>query len=54
MPERKTREQMIAEIKWYCEQLDMAYQEGFPTEMSDEDMQEWIETWDEFDPCPDV
>ena len=54
MPERKTREQMIAEIKWYCEQLDMAYLEGFPTEMSDEDMQKWIETWDEFDPCPDV
>ena len=54
MPERKTREQMIAEIKWYCEQLDMAYPEGFPTEMSDEDMQKWIETWGEFDPCPDV
>lgn len=50
----KTRQEMMDEIEWYCRELDMPLPEGYPEEMSDSEMQKWIETWDEFDPCPDI
>ena len=45
---------MMDEIEWYCRELDMPLPKGYPEEMSDSEMQKWIETWDEFDPCPDI
>ena len=50
----KTREEMMDEIEWYCRELDMPLPKGYPEQMSDSEMQKWIETWDEFDPCPDI
>ena len=46
------RREMMNQIEWYCEQLDMAYPAGYPDEMTDEQMKKWIETWDEYDPNP--
>ena len=48
------RRSMMNEIEWYCKELNMGYPAGYPDEMSDEDMKKWIETWDDFDPCPDI
>lgn len=50
----QSREEMIDEIKWYCKELDMPLPQGFPAEMSDGEMEKWIECWHEFDPCPDI
>lgn len=50
----KSRGQMMDEIEWYCKELDMPLPKGFPEEMSDEEMEKWIECWDEFDPCPGI
>ena len=53
-PQSNERLSMISEIEWYCKELNMGYPDGFPDGMSDVEMKKWIETWDEFDPCPDV
>lgn len=45
---------MIDEITWYCKELDVPLPQGFSAEMTNEEMQKWIECWDEFDPCPDI
>lgn len=50
----KTREEMMDEIEWYCRELDMPLPKGYPEQMSDSEMQKWIEIWDEFDSCPDI
>lgn len=44
------RTELIKEIHWYCEQLDMELPKGFPEKMSNEEMQSWIECWSEFNP----
>lgn len=49
-----SREAMMDEIKWYCNELDMPLPQGFPEKMSNEEMKKWIECWDEFNPCPDI
>lgn len=54
MDDNATRQELISQIKWYCEELEMGYPKGFPDDMSDEQMKDWVETWDEFDPFPDV
>lgn len=51
---RYDRKSMMEEIKWYCDQLGMKLPDGYPDEMSDEDMREWLMCWHEFDPLPDV
>ena len=50
----KSRKKMIDEITWYCKELDVPLPQGFSAEMTNEEMQKWIECWDEFDPCPDI
>lgn len=53
-PVGMTREEMIEEIKNFCEEMKVPYPNGFPDGMTDEEMRQFIETWDEFDPFPDV
>lgn len=48
------RRKMMREIEQYCRDLNMALPKGYPDKMSDDQMQKWIECWDEFDPCPDI
>lgn len=48
------RLQMIEEIKAYCKELDMELPQRFPDGMSNEEMEKWIETWDEYDPFPEL
>ena len=49
-----SREEMLKEVKWYCDELDMALPKGYPDEISDEELQDFIWCWSEFDPCPDL
>ncbi len=49
-----SREKMMEEIRWYCKELGMPLPQGFPDEMPDEEMQDWLMCWHEFDPCPGV
>lgn len=51
---KPTRCEMMEEIQWYCNQLGMPLPKGYPHEMRDEEMKNWIECWEEFDPCPDI
>jgi len=49
------RQEMIKQIEWYCENINgLSEPEGFPDKMTDEEMQKWIEVWDEFDPIPEL
>lgn len=48
------RLQMIEKIKAYCKELDMELPQQFPDSMSNEEMEKWIETWDEYDPFPEL
>jgi len=50
----QSREEMMDKIEWYCNELEMPLPKGFPEQMTDEEMEKWIECWDEFDPCPDI
>ena len=47
-----SREKMMEEIRWYCKELGMSLPQGFPDEMSDEEMLDWLMCWHEFNPCP--
>ncbi len=49
-----SREKMMEEIRWYCKELGMPLPQGFPDEMPDEEMQDWLMCWHEFNPCPDA
>ena len=51
---KPSRIEMMDEIEWYCRELDMPLPKGYPEDMTDEEMREWIECWREFDPCPDI
>lgn len=44
------REELIDNIYELCAGLNMTTPEGFPDDMSDEDMEKWLGVWDEFDP----
>ncbi len=48
---REVREELIEEISTFFDDMDTECLEGFPDEMSNEEMKELLETWDEFDPC---
>lgn len=52
--EKPSREKLEEDVKWYCRELNMPLPQGFPDEMSDEEMQDWLMCWHEFEPCPDV
>ena len=52
--EKPSREKIEEDVKWYCRELNMPLPQGFPDEMSDGEMQDWLMCWHEFDPCPDV
>lgn len=47
-----SREKKMEEIRWYCKELGMPLPQGFPDEMSDEEMLDWLMCWHEFNPCP--
>ncbi len=49
----ETREQLINDINFLCEALNMTTPDGFPESMTDEDMIKWLGVWDEFNPLPD-
>lgn len=49
-----SRDEIIKEIKWYCEELNMKLPERFPDKMTDKEMQDFIWCWSEYDPCPDL
>lgn len=49
----ETRQQLIDDILWLCNALNMTTPAGFPERMSDEDMIKWLGVWDEFDPLAD-
>lgn len=48
------RTDMMEQIEWYCDELGISLPAGYPEKMTDAEMEEWIECWDEFDPCPDI
>lgn len=48
------RKSMMEEIEMYCNELGMKLLDGYPDEMSDEDMREWLMCWHEYDPLPDI
>lgn len=46
---------MIEEIKMYCKELGMEFPtKDFPENMSNDEMEKWLETWDEYDPFPEL
>lgn len=45
---------MIIEIQLYCKALNIKLPEGFPDKMTNEEMEKWIEVWDEFNPFPEI
>ena len=49
-----SREKMMEEIGWYCKELGMSLPQGFPDEMSDGEMRDWLMCWHEFNSCPDI
>lgn len=53
-PRSEKRKRMMEEIEWYCRELGMSLPDRYPDEMSDKEMERWIEIWDDYDPCPDV
>ena len=38
-----TREEMMRQIEWHCNALELALPKGYPKQMSDEEMEEWVE-----------
>lgn len=52
--EKPSRNEMMEEIEWYCDQLCMPLPKEYPENMSDEDMRKWLMCWNEFEPLPDI
>ena len=53
-PMSEKRKRIMEEIELYCRELGMSLPDSYPDEMSDKEMERWIEIWDDYDPCPDV
>lgn len=51
---KSSRKEMMDEIKWYCNQLDLEFPKECPEEMTDEEMRDWIACWSEYDPLPEL
>jgi len=51
---KMTRAELMEKIEWYAKHVGAEYPEGYPDKTTDEEMRQWIMTWDDYDPCPEL
>lgn len=52
--DKMTRAELVKKIEWYAKYAGADYPEGYPDKTTDEEMRQWIMTWDDFDPFPEL
>lgn len=48
------KKELISKIEWYCRELEIEAPEGYPNDMSIDEMEKFVQTWDEFDPVSEL
>lgn len=48
------RKALLDEVAFYCRELNMEYPKGYPDDISDEELQDFVSCWSEYDPLPEL
>jgi hypothetical protein len=50
----KNRKEMLRMVRTYCNEIEINYPDGYPDTITDRELKEWTDSWDDFDPFPEL
>lgn len=48
------RQKLLDEVDFYCRELGISYPDGYPNNVSNDELQDFIDSWSEYDPVPEL
>ncbi|MDO4489282.1 MAG: hypothetical protein Q4B67_09385 [Eubacteriales bacterium] len=48
------RQELLQEVEFYCSEIGIEYPDGYPDNISNEELQKFVSTWSEYDPLPEL